>query len=133
MAEIISRPWVELAILPPGQSHYWFFDQPHDLRGWVFQAAAYPEQTDDDCDGPLTASRVEVSELFIGRQGGPIESREHRAQVNITVTNCGDRWAGYSLWVVSTPSRSGRRRARRPNESSTRRDSSRPERSPQAR
>jgi hypothetical protein len=58
----------------------------------VFQATAYPEADPSD-EHSQGASRVEVTELFILR----------RSQVNITVTNCDDRWAAYSLWVVSVP------------------------------
>lgn len=103
MRELNSFPWVELAALAPGQSHYWFFDQPRDLRGWVFQATAYPEAPDGGKEHLWAASRVEVTELFIlGRQ------------INITVTNCDDRWAAYSLWVVSIPPRKRSRHANRP-------------------
>jgi hypothetical protein len=104
MPELNSFPWVELGVLAPGQSHYWFFDQPRELRGWVFQATAYPEAPDGGEEHTWAASRVEVTELFIM---GP-------SQINITVTNCDDRWAGYSLWVVSVPPRNMRHHSRRP-------------------
>jgi hypothetical protein len=111
MAEIKSFPWVELAVLAPGQSHFWFFEQSHDVHGWVFQATAYPEAPGSGEENTLSSSRVEVTELFILRQGGEIQGSKHRSQINITVTNCGDRWAPYSLWVVSTPPRGFRRHA----------------------
>lgn len=104
MAELNSFSWVELGVLAPGQSHYWFFDQPRDLHGWVFQATAYPEPPDPGEEQTWAASRVEVTELFI----------LGRSQINITVTNCDDRWAAYSLWVVSVPPRNMQRQAHRP-------------------
>ncbi len=104
MPELNSFPWVELGVLAPGQSHYWVFDQSRDLHGWVFQATAYPEAPDPGEKHPWPASRVEVTELFILR----------RSQINITVTNCDDRWAAYSLWVVSIPPRKMPREAYRP-------------------
>ena len=114
MPELNSFPWVELAVLAPGQSHYWFFDQTRDVHGWVFQATAYPEPPDAGEDNELVASRVEVTELFVLRKGGEIQGGKRRSQVNITVTNCGDRWAPYSLWVVSIPPRKMPRSAYRP-------------------
>jgi hypothetical protein len=114
MPELNSFPWVELAVLAPGQSHYWFFDQTRDLHGWVFQATAYPEPPDAGGDNELVATRVEVSELFVLRKRGENQGGKRGSQINITVTNCGDRWAPYSLWVVSIPPRKMPRHAYRP-------------------
>lgn len=104
MPELNSFPWVELGVLAPGQSHYWFFEQTRDLHGLVFQATAYPEAPDPGGERTWAASRVEVTELFI----------LYHSQINITVTNCDDRWAAYSLWVVSIPPRKMSRHAYRP-------------------
>jgi len=101
MAELNSFPWVELAALAPGQSHYWFFDPSWVAHGWVFQATAYPEPPDAGAGNRNAPSRVEVTELFIQR----VQEGGCRSRINITVTNCGDRWAAYSLWVVSWPAR----------------------------
>jgi hypothetical protein len=101
-AELKSSRWVELAALAPGQSHYWFFDPSWDAYGWVFQATAYPEPPTDCADAGLQASRVEVTELYVVRQVDA-QQWQRRSQVNITVTNCGDQWAPYSLWVASLP------------------------------
>lgn len=103
MAELNSFRWVELAVLAPGQSHYWFFNQPQDIHGWVFQATAYPEEPGLGEENTLSSSRVEVTELFILPMRGKSQGGKPRNQINITVTNCGDRWAPYSLWVASTP------------------------------
>lgn len=103
MAELNSFQWVELAVLAPGQSHYWFFDQARDLHGWVFQATAYPEPAQAHEENALAARRIEVTELFILRTDGENQGTARSIQINITVTNCGDRWTPYSLWVVSIP------------------------------
>ncbi len=98
-----SSRWVELGVLAPGQSHFWFFDRPGASYGSVFQATAYPEFPDHDGEQTARApGRVEVTELFVlrlpARSGG-----KPRSRVNITVTNCGDAWAAYSLWVAALP------------------------------
>jgi len=100
-------PWVELAVLPPGQSHYWFFDHPQDLHGWVFQATAHPEGLAEE-SGEAGETRVEVSELFVLSKGPQSQDSRQRSQVNVTVTNYGSRWASYSLWTVAVPPK-GRR------------------------
>jgi hypothetical protein len=104
MADLNAFPWVELAVLAPGQSHYWFFDPSWDAHEWVFQATAHPEPPDDGED-PLAPNRVEVTELFVVRKGDPVGKGKRLSRVNITATNCGERWASYSLWVVSVPPR----------------------------
>jgi hypothetical protein len=103
MAEMNSFPWVELAALAPGQSHYWFFDPSWAARGWVFQATAYPEPPNPDIEPGLQPSRVEVTELFIQHKNASAGEKACAGRINITVTNCGARWAAYSLWVVSVP------------------------------
>jgi hypothetical protein len=114
MAEINSFRWIELGALAPGQSHYWFFDPSWDAHGWVFQATAYPEPPDSSEEQTLRASRVEVTELFIVGKSDAVQKGRRHSQINITVTNCGDRWAPYSLWVVSIPPRKMPRHAYRP-------------------
>lgn len=109
MAEVNASPWVDLAVLAPGQSHYWFFDPPSNVHGWVFQATAYPESGDDGETRVLPPSRVEVTELFIVCKSKGTQKETCDSQVSITVTNCGDRWAPYSLWVASIPNRKIRR------------------------
>lgn len=121
MANLSSSPWIELAVLPPGQSHYWFFDQPRDLHGWVFQATAHPECL--DAESVAEETRVEVSELFVLCKVSEVQGRKCSSQVNLTVTNYGGRWAAYSLWVVAVPGRDGRR-ALRFGDSARSRDSS---------
>src|SRR5690242_7543420 len=103
MRELYSARWVELGAMAPGQSHYWFFDPSWVAHGWVFQATAYPQPPDPGDEAELPPSRVEVTELFIQRKS--VQEGECRSRINITVTNCGDRWAAYSLWVFSLPSR----------------------------
>jgi hypothetical protein len=104
MAELNSFPWIELAALAPGQSHYWSFDPSWVAHGWVFQATAYPEPPDARPEPGSSPSRVEVTEVFVQRPTGGFQAAEDcRSRINITVTNCGDRWAAYSLWVVSLP------------------------------
>ncbi len=105
MGDLNSFRWVELAVLGPGRSHYWFFDPSWDAHGWVFQATAYPEPPDLGEQNPLPASRLEVTELFVVRKDGEIQEEKRQSRVNITVTNCGEGWAPYSLWVVSIPPR----------------------------
>jgi hypothetical protein len=107
MANLSSFPWIELAVLPPGQSHYWFFDQPDDLRGWVFQATAHPECGEEE--SPAAEIRVEVSELFVLCKLTETQGGKRTSQVNLTVTNYSGRWAPYSLWVVAVPPRETRR------------------------
>jgi hypothetical protein len=118
MRELNSLPWVELAAMAPGQSHYWFFDPSWAAHGWVFQATAHPEPPDPAETGSKP-SRVEVTELFIQRKS--LEDGECGDRINITVTNCGDRWASYSLWVAGVapgaamaPRSRGRNGLRRP-------------------
>ena len=101
MAKLESSPWIKWAVLPPGQSHYWFFDHPRDLHGWVFQATAHPECADDESVAAET--RVEVSELFVLCKRGEPQGGKHHSQVNVTVTNYSGRWAPYSLWVAAVP------------------------------
>ncbi len=111
MASLSSFQLIELAVLPPGQSHYWFFDPPGDLHGCVLHATAHPEPADD---ADLHAqTRVEVSELFVVRNNAGIDGNKRGAEVNITVTNYTDRWAPYSLWLVCIRPRSARGQARR--------------------
>lgn len=105
MMEFNSFPWVELAAMAPGQSHYWFFDPAWVAHGWVFQATAYPEPPDPEAEAGLAPSRVEVTELFIQCQSGGTQDGGCRSRINITVTNCGERWAAYSLWVAALPPR----------------------------
>src|SRR5260370_2867404 len=105
MAEINSFRWIELGALAPGQSHYWFLDPSWDAHGWVFEATAYPEPPDSSEEQTLRASRVEVTELFILRKSDAVQKGRRHSQINITVTNCGDGWAAYSLWVASVPTR----------------------------
>jgi len=104
MANLSSSSWIELAVLPPGQSHYWFFDHPRDLHGWVFQATAHPECVDDES---AAETSVEVSELFVLCKVAESQDCKRSSQVNITVTNYSGRWAPYSLWVVAVPVRNG--------------------------
>jgi hypothetical protein len=103
MTALNSVPWVELAVLAPGQSHYWFFDHPSDVHGWVFQATAHPEPVEEEHH--LPTSRVEVTELFVLANAGEIRGSKRWDRVNITVTNCAEGWVPYSLWVVSVPPR----------------------------
>ena len=91
-----SSRWIELAVLPPGQSHYWFFEPSWNVDGWVFQATAHPEACEPGQD-----IQVEVTELFIHRAGGGSSDKHSRTRINITVTNCVDTWASYSLWVAA--------------------------------
>jgi hypothetical protein len=88
MANLSSSSWIELAVLQPGQSHYWFFDHPHDLHGWVFQATAHPECAHDES---AAETRVEVSELFVLCNVAAIQGGKRSSQVNITVTNYSGR------------------------------------------
>jgi hypothetical protein len=113
VAQLNSSRWIELAVLAPGQSHYWSFDPSWDAHEWVFQATAHPEPPDDGLGGTLAPSRVEVTELFVLRAGDAEGERKRVSRVNITVTNCGELWAAYSLWVVAVPPRKIRRQARR--------------------
>jgi hypothetical protein len=115
--DLNSSRWVELAVLAPGQSHYWFFDPSWEAYGWVFQATAYPESAGDSAQPGPEAGRVEVTELYIVHQEEVGEGRS-RSRVNITVTNCGDRWAPYSLWVASIPP--AKMHVRRPSPGRTR-------------
>jgi hypothetical protein len=105
MANLSSNPWIELAVLAPGQSHYWCFEQPRDLHGWVFQATAHPEVADDEF--APAENRVEVSELFVLGKRAAILTAKRSSQVNITVTNYSGHWAPYSLWVVAIPASHG--------------------------
>ncbi len=116
-AELKSSRWIELAVLAPGQSHYWFFDPSWDAYGWVFQATAYPESAGESTQTAREASRVEVTELYVVRKQD-VREGHRRSRVNITVTNCGDRWAAYSLWVASMPP--AKMRVRTPSPSRTR-------------
>jgi hypothetical protein len=94
-----SLPWIDLAVLAGGHSHYWFFEPSCDVNGWVFQATAHPEQLAGE------EARLEVTELFIVRNGD-MASGSGYDRINITVTNCASGWAPYSLWVASvSPSR----------------------------
>ena len=104
-AALNSSAWVELATLAPGQSHYWFFDPSWDAYGWVFQATAYPEMPDAGEESALPPTRVEVTELFVLRLSKEGRDGKCLSRINITATNCGDRWAAYSLWVASIPPR----------------------------
>jgi hypothetical protein len=99
-----SSRWVELAVLAPGQSHYWFFDPSWDAYGWVFQATAYPEPEGSGAPSAAEVSRVEVTELYVVRREAAHEGK-CGSRVNITVTNCGDGWAPYSLWVAAASPR----------------------------
>lgn len=108
--------------MPPGQSHYWFFDDPRDLHGWVFQATAHPECADDESIAAET--RVEVSELFVLCQRREVQGTTYRFQLNVTVTNYSGSWAPYSLWVVTMPAENYQR-ARPSNDSNPRRNTSR--------
>jgi hypothetical protein len=101
MPNLSSFPWIELAVLAPGQSHYWFFDQPSDLHGWVFQATAHPERGENESG--VAETRVEVSELFVLCKLAETQAARRSSQVNITVTNYSSNWAPYSLWVVAVP------------------------------
>jgi hypothetical protein len=120
MANLTSSLWIDLAVLPPGQSHYWFFDHLRDLHGWVFQATAHPECA--DVEPPAAEIRVEVSELFVLCKVNETQDSKHSSQINITVTNYSGRWAPYSLWVVAVPAQEGRQ-AHRSCDSGPKRDS----------
>ncbi len=100
---LTSTEWVKLAVLAPGHSHYWFFDPPWDAYGWVFQATAYPEPLDAGEPTAPTPSRIEVTELFVAQASCRGAERKCASRVNVTVTNCGEDWASYSLWVASIP------------------------------
>jgi hypothetical protein len=102
MANLGSLPWIEFAVLPPGQSHYWFFEFAQDLYGWVFQSTAHPECAAEETAG-TEETRVEVSELFVLSKGSAGQESRQRSQVNVTVTNYSGRWAPYSLWTVAVP------------------------------
>jgi hypothetical protein len=102
MSNLSSLPWIELAVLPPGQSHYWFFDYPLDLHGWVFHATAHPERGSEELGGAIE-NRVEVSELFVLSKGHESRDGRRSSQINVTVTNYSGAWASYSLWGVAVP------------------------------
>jgi hypothetical protein len=101
MGELNSFRWVNLAVLAPGRSHYWSFDPLWDSHGRVFQATAYPEPCRTGANDTIQAGRVEVTELFIIHKEREVETSRRESRVNITVTNTGDSWARYTLWVAS--------------------------------
>jgi hypothetical protein len=103
IAALNSLPWVELAVLPPGQSHYWLFDPLWDAYGWVFQATAFPEPWPLGENVAEPNRRVEVTELFIFQKSSC--NQGCASQIDITVTNTGDIWAPYTLWAAGIPPR----------------------------
>ena len=108
MAQLFSSRWIEPAALPPGLSHYWLFDPPAADHGSVFQATAYPESagpTNESSDVPLPEISVDVTELRVTFSTNASERRSCGIRVNITVTNVGEQWALYSLWVAAIPAR----------------------------
>jgi hypothetical protein len=104
MGGLYSHAWVELAVLAPGRSHQWAFDPQWDAHGWVFQATAHPEPCPDGDMQAGQGRRVEVTELFVIQRGDKAPAGWGASQINITVTNSGDLWTSYTLWVAGIPS-----------------------------
>ncbi len=70
-----SLRWVELGVMAPGRSHYWFFDQWSHAEGSVFHATAYPEFFSLERGEDMAARRVAVTELFIIRENSGLRDQ----------------------------------------------------------
>lgn len=103
-----SERWVEFAMLAPGRSHHWFFDLRWDAYGSVFHATAHPEPGAQGQPQFQSARRVEVTELYVIQSRDNPSEQQRAGELNVTVTNTGDQWAGYTLWVATIMPRTAR-------------------------
>lgn len=78
------------------------FDLSRKAYGAVFQATAHPEACPFEKGRAEATQRIEVTELFVAA-AAPTAVSKDLSQLNITVTNCGNDWGAYSLWVIRIP------------------------------